>query len=248
MALMNLTVDIGNTFVKMCVFSGDDVVWVGAQREFSRDDVGDLVERWGVEGAIISTVSNNNMELKTLLIERGVDVVEMDGGVALPIRVEYDTPRTLGQDRVAAAVGANWMFPNEELVVVDMGTCNTYDFVGADGVFRGGNIAPGYKMRLDAMCHFTRRLPEVDVTERVLPRIGDSTESAMNAGAYYGIVSELRCLIADHKGKWGSDAKVVVTGGAVRFFEKDLEGCVIEPCLVHIGLNRILRLVEKFKV
>ncbi len=244
---MNLTVDIGNTYTKVRVFKDEDVVYQSFKGNYSAEDVETIVEDWGINKAIISTVGNNKLEIKTYLEECKVRVVEFSNDMKLPIRILYATPHTLGQDRIAAAIGARQLSGGGRLLVMDLGTCNTYDVV-LDNSFLGGNIAPGYKMRLDAMHHYTKRLPQLDVENKDHERIGNDTQSALQGGAYYGIIYEIEGIYRQTLKQY-EDLKLFITGGAAQYFVGKLNiPYTYEPDLVHIGLNKILDFTDANKL
>ena len=144
-------------------------------------------------------------------------------------------------DRLSAAVGAYRLRPGEASLIIDIGTCITYDVIDETGSFLGGNIAPGYKMRLDAMHTFTDKLPDVPPCDIPDYRIGRSTTEAMKAGAYNGIVYEAEGMVAYLRDRYGR-LNVFLTGGGAAYFAQNI-GCgkIAEPNLIHIGLNEILR-------
>jgi type III pantothenate kinase len=111
----------------------------------------------------------------------------------LPIKNCYQTPETLGHDRIAAAVGAAYLCPGQNLLIVDAGSAVTYDFLSAEQGYLGGNIAPGIKMRLTALNQMTKRLPKVEVEPDALtPLFGKNTKEAMAAGVVRGLVFEVK--------------------------------------------------------
>ena len=154
----------------------------------------------------------------------------------------YQTPETLGHDRIAAAVGAAHLCPNSNLLIIDAGSAVTYDFVSAEQGYQGGNIAPGIKMRLTALNQMTKRLPKVEVEpDTLLPMFGKNTTEAIAAGVVRGLVYEVKGYMRQLK-----DQKIVfktyVTGGHAPYIlnamkHRDVIG---EPHLVLVGLNCIL--------
>jgi type III pantothenate kinase len=158
----------------------------------------------------------------------------------LPIKNKYSTPKTLGLDRIAAAVGANMLCPNTPLLIIDMGTAITYDFVNSENEFVGGNIAPGVNMRLRAMNKFTNKLPLLEARQEE-KLLGNDTSSAMMAGVMRGIEFEIEGYISEIIKK-NSNLSVFLTGGDVFFFEKTLKSSIfVVSNLLLIGLNEILR-------
>ena len=157
----------------------------------------------------------------------------------VPIANSYHTPATLGSDRLAAAVGAAWLYQGSYVLVVDAGSCVTFDVVDSTGSYVGGNIAPGINMRLVAMHEHTRRLPLVGTTGET-PAIGYDTETALRAGAVVGLQHEIEGYVSSLS-RTSDDLKVVLTGGDCESLHPDVAVPVyIEHNLVAYGLNRVL--------
>ena len=163
-----------------------------------------------------------------------------DHSSELPIKRGYATPETLGLDRIAAVVGAVMQCPDKAVLIVDAGTCVTYDLLTADGTFAGGNIAPGIRLRLRAMHEHTGKLPLIDDAGET-PEIGFSTETAMRAGAVLGVAYEIEGYIA-RLNKVYPDLFVFLTGGdALKLAAKIKSRIFVDENLVLTGLNRILQ-------
>lgn len=163
----------------------------------------------------------------------------MSSEIPLPIRLGYDTPKTLGVDRIAGCVGGAFLFPGRELLVIDSGTAITYDFVSADGEFRGGNISPGLGIRFRALNEFTASLPLVKCSMEH-GYVGKNTHDAILNGVMNGILFEVRGYI-DELLRNNPHAAVIITGGGSEYLRKTLKRTVFfEDKLVITGLNRIL--------
>jgi type III pantothenate kinase len=163
----------------------------------------------------------------------------LDSKLPLPITIKYATPETLGVDRIAGVCGAQQKFPGEPCLVIDAGTCITYDFINHDGEFLGGAISPGMMMRFQAVHTFTSKLPLVSRPEKVV-LIGDSTETCIQSGVIHGIVEELNGTIRRYQEEFAG-LRVILCGGDARFFENNLKGAIFAvPELVLSGLNSIL--------
>ena len=234
---MNVAIDSGNTFAKIGWFDGDKLIRFETRLIWSEMIIeiqNDVPER-----IIFSSVNNSFEELKKDL-NIDVPVLNLSAETLIPIKKEYKTPETLGADRVAAAIGANWLFPETDLVVIDMGTCITYDFVDKAGAFQGGLISPGVKMRFAALNSFTKRLPLIEpVPEPDL--IGKSTKEAIESGVMNGVLAEIEGIINRYR-HISTSLRVVLCGGDISFFESSLQPAIfVVPQLVLIGLNRILR-------
>ncbi len=157
----------------------------------------------------------------------------------LPINKNYETPETLGSDRIAGAVGANFLFPNQNCLIIDMGTAIKYDYVSADGTFQGGIISPGKRIRFEALHTFTKRLPLVEATE-IPDLIGKSTITCIQSGVVNGIIAEVNGMIENYKNL--GDCQVILCGGDAPFFESRIKKPTFANSnLVLIGLNRILQ-------
>ncbi|MBQ9201093.1 MAG: type III pantothenate kinase [Bacteroidales bacterium] len=157
----------------------------------------------------------------------------------IPIDNAYRSPETLGLDRLAAAVGAWTLAPGRSSLIVDMGTAITYDFLSRDGVYRGGNIAPGIWLRLKVLHEETAALPLVEARED-FPETGTDTETAIRAGVMQGIWYELSGYMRQYSAE-DDNLVTFLTGGDINYFDKKLKsGIFAVRNLVLIGLNRIL--------
>lgn len=193
-----------------------------------------------VDAAIFSTVTTPDPEALSLLRQRVHCFVHFDHTSQIPVRIGYHTPHTLGLDRIAAVVGASMECPGRPVLIVDAGTCVTYDLLTADGTFVGGNIAPGIRLRLLAMHEHTGKLPLVDDSGEI-PEIGFSTETAMRAGATLGVAYEIEGYMARLNEVY-PDLFVFLTGGdALKLAAKIKSRIFVNENLVLTGLNRILQ-------
>ena len=235
---MNLAIDIGNTRTKLGVFDGETLVYKETVERLTASRAKTLLYNHPAADCILSSVSETEPALRELL-ETETGFVELTADTPLPIANEYSTPKTLGKDRIAAAVGAWTLFPGETCLVIDAGTCITCDVLLKEGIFKGGNISPGIDIRLKAMHVFTARLPLASRSDLGY-WIGTSTENALQNGAQWGALWEISALI-DHCENELGPVKVVVTGGDAIFFEKNLKRKIFaNPDLVLAGLNKIL--------
>jgi type III pantothenate kinase len=233
---MNVVVDSGNTFSKVGWFRGEKLIRYTKGLGF--EELVQAIRADVPQNVFFSSVGMQPQEFKDAL-DLPVNVWNLSPETRLPIFKNYDTPETLGADRIAASVGANFLYPNEDVVVVDMGTCITYDLIDRTATFQGGLISPGVRMRFNAMHSFTKRLPLVD-PEKEPVLIGKSTRQAMQSGVMNGVLAEMEGIIEKYRHK-SPDLRVVLCGGDVAFFESSLKPPIfVVPELVLIGLNRIL--------
>lgn len=233
---MNLIIDIGNTRVKAAVFDGSVMLEKHPFREVN--ELKDFLDGRSFDHCIVSSVSIDTSAILSWLPVNG-NKIQLTSTLGFPIQIAYDTPTTLGVDRIAAACGAFQLFPNQDCLVIDMGTCITYDFLSAEGVYEGGSIAPGVKMRFAAMHHFTARLPIVEPIMNP-PLTGKSTVTSMQSGVINGVLQEINGYISRYQSQHAL-LKTVACGGDIAFFENSVKPSIfVAPDLVLIGLNRIL--------
>ncbi len=239
LCVVNLIVDIGNTNAKVAVFDGDDMVevLVGSNRQL--DSVATLCVKYNLQRGIVASVVPLSDEVREQLVLSGVSLLFLDCDTPLPIVNLYKTPRTLGYDRIAAVVGASAICPNKDLLVIDAGTCITYEFVDAQGRYWGGNISPGMQMRFKALNQFTGKLPLIAPVGD-MPFWGDSTETAIRAGVRKGLDFEISGYIAAMRYKY-PELLVFLTGGDEFSFDESIKSIIFaDRFLVLKGLNRIL--------
>lgn len=237
---MNIVIDQGNTICKIAVFGeNDEPVEVFTTSSLSRSFLIGILDQYIPNAGIISSVIEISHEIMILLNERLSYFNKLSAATPLPINNLYKSPETLGMDRLAAAVGAWSICPGKNLLIIDMGTAITYDLVGSDSTYRGGNIAPGLKIRLKALHEFTGRLPEVEPTEK-FETFGNDTQSAIRAGVMQGIIYEIEGYLRDNRALF-PDLFAFLTGGDLIYFAEKLKnGIFVSRNLVLIGLNRIL--------
>ncbi|WP_321479292.1 type III pantothenate kinase [uncultured Bacteroides sp.] len=236
---MNLIVDIGNTMVKVALFEGDSLIDVFSYSNASLGFLEGLIADYPIENGIITTVINLDEDAKRFLSNLHVSLLWLDEKVSLPIANLYETPETLGYDRIAAVVAANYQSPGKNILVIDAGTAITYEFVDAEGRYHGGNISPGMQMRFKALNHFTEKLPLVEAIGRMIP-VGRDTDTAIRAGVLKGIEYEILGYVTFFKNKY-PDLLVFLTGGDEFSFDTKLKSIIFaDKFLVLKGLNRIL--------
>jgi type III pantothenate kinase len=236
---MNLIIDVGNTRVKVALFKGDSIfdTYQFAKSKIAKK-IKDIVEKHDVTNGIISSVASiSEKEFKN--IEQLVPLLRLNHESRVPFKNEYATPITLGMDRIALASASVFKFPNKNVLVIDAGTCITYDFIDKKGVYYGGAIAPGIEMRYKSLYTFTDKLPLLDVTD---PKqlTGNSTEESIHSGIVNGILSEIEGVIDRYKEK-NKELTVVLTGGDTNFLAKRLKNSIFaNPNFLLEGLNNIL--------
>jgi type III pantothenate kinase len=236
--VISLVLDIGNTRCKAAVFNGDTLL---EKRRFDPDDMDALIILVETYRPSLSMMSSVGVDAKVFqkYLEAQTRCLELTSSLPVPFRNLYATPQTLGMDRVAAVAAAKHLFPDRHCLVIDMGTCITYDFVTAQHDYLGGSISPGLRMRLQAMAYFTKRLPEIE-PEVPDTFIGDSTRNSMLSGMYYGVLGEINELVERYEKQFG-DLQVILCGGDSGMFDKHTKKSIFAaPDLVLDGLNQLL--------
>lgn len=237
---MNLVIDQGNTICKLAFFDMDDEPEeVLSCKDLNICFLEEIIKSRNPQSCIYSSVKKPKPEILQFLGDNVDYFLPLNFKTPLPINIAYKTPQTLGLDRIAAAVGAWSIQPEKPLLVIDMGTAITYDFVSEDGIYIGGNIAPGLQMRLKALNKFTDKLPLVE-PDMMFEPLGNDTQTAIRAGVMQGIVYEVegyfRYLQQAH-----SNLFAFLTGGDLIYFDGKLKNDIfVFKNLVIFGLNRIL--------
>ena len=234
---MRLIIDIGNTAVKVALFNKNRLIRTAQFKTCSLQEIKTFVKKQSISAAFISSV--RKMDKKTLKLIQFFNAVIFDANTLLPIEINYKTPNTLGRDRIAGIVASSYLYPKQDVLVIDAGTCLTIDFINSEKQYLGGRISPGLAMRYKALHQFTNQLPLCDIKSSE-DFIGNDTNSSIISGVQKGITSEVDAVINTFR-KENKDAIVVVTGGDSFFFEKGLKNSIFaNPFLVMEGLNEIL--------
>jgi len=239
--MANLVIDIGNTLTKIAVFEDNELIRAVQYEAVNAGIINAFLNDHILSRAIISSVKTGREEWQSVLSEK-IPVIRFNAGMAGGISNRYQTPETLGLDRLAAVIGANHLFPETNNLVIDAGTCITYDFVDSKGNYFGGSISPGLKMRFKAVNYYTAALPLVDAGETFSDKYGKDTPSSIRSGIQNGIKYELTGFIESYKDN-AKDLNIILTGGDGIFFDTLLKNSIFAPCikidpyLVLKGLN-----------
>lgn len=237
---MNLIIDIGNTIAKLVVFDENEPIAEIHTSNQTLEALPDIIRQYpALTRGIVSSVIDLSRTAQQQLEALPFKPIMLDGQTPVPIRIGYRTPQTLGADRLAAAVGAMTLRPGHDLLVIDAGTCITYEFVDHTGCYHGGNISPGLEMRLTALHEHTAHLPLVH-PEGETPQVGYDTETAIRTGVISGIRHEIEGYIREFQTKY-PDISIFLTGGNIYHFDTPSKNCIFaDKFLVPRGLNRIL--------
>jgi type III pantothenate kinase len=235
---MNLIFDIGNSSTKVAIFDNRMKVVSFRTRIFSCEKMEKIFGKYELDKAIVSSV-RNIPDFVIDLATHGIPHVHvLSYKSKLPFKNEYETPETLGPDRMAAIAGAYLTFPGKRVLIIDAGSAITYDFLSGKN-YKGGNISPGLSMRFRALHRFTGKLPLVSTTDKYSSP-GKNTVEAITAGVINGLIYEIneyiRTFLMKHV-----DLKVILTGGDSGYLKDKLNYKVTYmPDIVIDGLNYIL--------
>ncbi len=236
---MKLIIDIGNTVAKLVAFDGDHPLEAVRTSNTTLEALSTFAQKYAFECGIIGSVLNITPQAEEALKKLPFPVLRFRHDTPVPITSHYLTLQTLGADRLAAVVGARCLKPNTDLLIIDAGTCITYEVIDAKGNYWGGNIAPGMQMRLHALHDFTARLPLVSA-EGDVPGMGYNTETAIRSGVLRGMKYEIEGYIRSMKRKYPS-LEVFLTGGDKINFDTSIIKIVsADNFIVSRGLNKIL--------
>ena len=239
---MNLIIDIGNTRAKLAVFNEDAILKkVISDIKSIAKNVKKLQKKYVLKNCIISSVSKSEPSEFTFLDDFN-KIINLNHQTKIPFTNKYSSPSTLGVDRIALASAAVTKYSNKNVLVLDAGTCITYDFITLKNEYLGGAISPGIAIRYKALHQFTANLPQL--TESNFTLIGTDTESSMHSGVLNGIVSEIDGIINQYQTKYQTkyqNLTIVLTGGDTNFLAKKLKSTIFaNPNFLLEGLNSIL--------
>ena len=238
---MNLVVDIGNNFFKLGIFENSNLVF----SFFDKNDKIDveiekiIINYRKITSALISNVSS--VKINDILNKLNIKIYELDSTFIFPFKLNYKTPESLGNDRLALAAAATILFPNSNNLVIDAGTCITIDFIDNNNRFIGGSISPGVKMRYDSLNHYTANLPLLK-SENNFNYPGDSTNASIHAGIIGGVSNEINGFIKQINSR-NNKVNVILTGGDAKILSKTLKITIFaNQNFILEGLNSILNL------
>jgi len=237
---MNLIIDAGNTSVKLAIFNKAEIVHLETvvQDDFV-EDVKSIFNKFPqIQSAIVSSVGSISKE-KIKVIAVFCELHELSHASKVPFKNSYASPQTLGVDRLALATAAYYHNPHHNNLVIDAGTCITYDMLNDFDEYLGGAISPGIQMRYNAMHDQTAKLPLLEKTE-LIDYIGNSTENCMHSGVVYGVELELEGVINLYNSRF-KDLTVILTGGDTLFLSKRVKNTIFADSKFLLkGLNYLL--------
>ncbi len=241
--MISLVFDIGNTFSKIAVFNEQNLLWTKHYRQITETLINKIIIKFKPETAIISSVQNK-IFLWEAMLEQQVKTFRFNHQMAKSIKNHYQHPEKLGLDRLAAVVGAHFLYPKNSNLVIDAGTCVTYDYADEQGNYYGGSISPGLKIRFKALNHYTKKLPLMEAQADFNKHTGQNTQEAILSGVQNGLLYEAEGFIKNQVQQ--KNTNILLTGGDLNFFDTHLKSSIFaayvkpEPYLVLKGLNAVI--------
>ena len=236
---MDLVIDKGNTRIKYAIFKKGVI---HTKATCSPTELSDLLERLAgeVSRLIFCSVTDVDDQLIFELKKCCSSCLVLSSSTPLPFYNKYESPTSLGSDRLALAAGAKYRFPKADVLIIDLGTCVTYDFIDKESNYLGGAIGPGLQMRLKALNTFTGKLPLISA-EAPEDLIGKNTKQSILSGVINGMIKELEGTIDAYKLRY-PNTKVILTGGDLTFFDKKLKnGIFADEDILLNGMYFILK-------
>ena len=236
---MNIIVDEGNTFCKIAVVDETELVEEHVAKQLDEEALASMVQRHRPSMAAVVSTRGGGEAITSVVGRYVARTLHINSAVALPIGVDYDTPQTLGMDRVAVAVGVQYLYGAEDALIIDMGSAITFDLLEG-GTFRGGNIAPGVAMRFRALHDYTASLPLCDAADFVTERLGRSTREAVCEGVMRGVFHEIEGYVEDFLAK-KPKIRIIFSGGDAKCFVNRIKNAIFAGRIVmYVGVNAIL--------
>ena len=237
---MNLIIDVGNTNVKLAVFNQEQIIDKHVVKiKYLKSSIKSITKEHSSINYIIVSSVGTLKESTVDYVKSHFNTLILNSKTKLPFKNLYKTPETLGVDRIALVCAAVKQYPNNNVLIIDAGTCITYDFITEDNKYLGGAISPGVRVRYQSLNNLTANLPLLDTK---IPKdiIGDSTEKSIHSGVINGILNEIDGVISEYKVKY-QDLTVILTGGDANFLSKQLKSSIFANSNFLLeGLNFIL--------
>ncbi len=235
--MITLAIDIGNTRIKVAAFNQQ--LLIAEITILHTKELEIFINSHKPQHAVMCAVGKGADEVAEFIVQQNIVLLRVTYQTKFPFTIQYQTPETLGMDRLAGVAAAQYLYANNNCLVIDAGTCITYDFISANAHYQGGAIAPGLQMRLKAMHYFTHKLPQ---PELVWPENfeGKSTNQSLLSGVCFGVADEINGKIARYSQQYGS-LQVILCGGDTVMLAKHIKNNIFAaPSLVLMGLNQIL--------
>ena len=240
---LNLVIDIGNTLLKAAIFKNNLLIVSIEFKDNFELNIESVLDKYPITHSIVSNVSNFNEGLNYLLSIRTKQILFYES-IKIPFTNSYSTISTLGKDRIALVSAASKEFSKENVLIIDLGSCITYDFKNSKNYYLGGSISPGIHMRYKSLNDYTANLPLLNF-KNITNFVGKSTEESIHSGVVNGVVQEVNGTISQYKDEF-KEIKIILTGGDSKFLLKKIKNTIFAHSnFLLVGLNF---LVESNKI
>jgi type III pantothenate kinase len=240
---LNLALDIGNSFLKAGIFKNNNLI---NYYEFNREyysNIKSILDKTPITHSIASNVSESNNKLIELLSNK-TNLIKFNSSLKVPFKNCYQTKNTLGKDRIALVSNASKEYPKENVLLIDLGSCITFDFLNSKNEYLGGSISPGLSMRYKSLNSYTANLPLINPKE-IDYFIGRNTEDSIHSGIINGIVGELNSAIDKYKSQF-KEIRIILTGGDSKFLFNRIKNSIFANSnFLILGLNFLIELNKK---
>lgn len=235
---MNLILDVGNSLLKIALFKKSQLIQKFKFTENYKRNIEDIISENNVTHSIISNVGRIDDSIINILKE-STNLLLVSNQLKFPFKNLYKSKNTLGQDRLALVSAAAFKFPKENVLIVDAGSCITYDFKNNNNEYLGGGISPGILMRFKSLNTFTSNLPLIDF-DSIHQLIGNNTKNSINSGVINGTISEINGIIQQYCEEF-ENIRIILTGGDSNFLLKRIKNTIFaDRNFLLIGLNKLL--------
>ncbi len=235
---MNLVLDVGNSLLKIALFEKSELIQKFKFSENYKRNIEDIISNYKVTHSIISNVGRIDDSIINILKE-STNLLLVSNQLKIPFKNLYKSKNTLGQDRLALVSAAAFNFPNENVLIVDVGSCITYDFKNNNNEYLGGGISPGISMRFKSLNTFTSNLPLIDF-DSIYQLIGNNTKNSITSGVVNGTISEINGIIQQYREEF-KNIRIILTGGDSNFLLKRIKNTIFaDRNFLLIGLNKLL--------
>lgn len=236
---LNLVIDLGNSSFKVALFDKNLMISKFIYTNQSLSIISDLFKNNVINNSLISNVSTIDKNILDFL-KINSNLIPINESTDLPFINLYKTKNTLGHDRIALVSAAAIDFPDQNILIIDAGTCITYDFKNTKNEYLGGGISPGIQMRFKSLNSETSNLPlsPINLNNKL---IGDDTDSSINSGVVNGVISEINGIISQYQERF-KNIKIILTGGDSNFLLKKIKNTIFaDQNFLLKGLNYLLK-------
>ena len=235
---MNLVLDIGNSYIKIALFEKSELIQKFQFSDNFEKNILDTLSNYEIKYSIISNVGKIENTIIELL-NNTTNLLFLSNQLKFPFKNLYNSKNTLGQDRLALVSAAAFKFPKDNVLIIDAGSCITYDFKNFKNEYLGGGISPGISMRFKSLNSFTANLPLIS-SANSFKLVGDTTKNSLISGVMNGTVSEINGIIKQYFEEF-KNIKIILTGGDSNFLRKRIKNSIFaDQNFLLKGLNKLL--------